>query len=412
VTILTAIAFSFAPALRASYGEISAALKSGLHGSTGRRRTVRVVIAVQVALSAVLVASSFLFTRSLIRLNSLDTGFDRDHLLSVTLNLGLAGYREGPEQARIGERIMERIGGMPGVKSVGMGLCAVVMGCSRTAAEDHTIWLNPVSPNYLETVGIPIVMGRGFGAQDRPGTPRVAVVTEAFARYRFPGESALGKSFTDRNETAEIVGVARDIRFVSPRNMPIRMVFFSQAQVPSGVSYLQVRTLGRPEALAAAVRKAIREVAPKLSMLGPEPLGAVLEQLLSRDVLLGRASGLFAAIALVLACFGVYGAISYLVVSQAPEYGIRLALGAPPGAVLRHIIAGAVWIVLPGIAAGITGAWAASRWIESLLFGIAARDVATYAGVALCLILATVLAAAIPALRSSRMDPLSVLREG
>src|SRR5262249_16458691 len=142
VTILTAIAFSLAPALRASYGGISAALKSGLHGSTGRRKMIRVVIAVQVALSAVLVTSSFLFTGSLIRLNSLDTGFDRDRLLTVTPNLSLAGYREGPEQVHLGERIMERIGGMPGVKAVGFGLCAVLMGCSRTAAEDSTIWLN------------------------------------------------------------------------------------------------------------------------------------------------------------------------------------------------------------------------------------------------------------------------------
>jgi predicted permease len=412
VTLLTAIAFSIAPALRALNGEISAALKSGAYGASGRRRTVRVVIAVQVALSAVLVASSFLFTRSLIRLHSVDTGYDRHHLLSAILNLGLAGYRDGPEQVRMGERIVERIAAMPGVKSVGVALCAVAMGCSRTAAEDSTVWLNPVSANYLETVGIPVVMGRGFGPQDRPGSPRVAVVTEAFARYRFPGESPLGKSFSDRNETAEIVGVARDVRFVSPRGAPIRMVFFSQAQVPSGLSYVQVRTTGPPQALAGAVRKAILEVDPKLSLRGPDSLVTVLDQLLSREVLLGRASGLFGTIALLLACFGVYGMTSYFVASQATEYGIRLALGAPSGAVLRHIIGGAVWMVLPGIAAGVAGSWAAAHWIESLLFGIVAGDVATYAGVALCLILAAVLAAALPALRASRMDALSVLREG
>jgi predicted permease len=412
VTILTAIAFSIAPALRASHREISAALKSGPSGSSGRRRTVRVVIAVQVALSAVLVASSFLFTRSLIRLNTLDVGYDRDHLLSVTLNLGLAGYRDGAEQVRVGQRIADRIAAMPGVKSVGVGLCAVLMGCSRSAEGDPTVWLNPVSPNYLETAGIPIVAGRGFGPEDRAGSPRVAVVTEAFARYRFPGESPLGKSFEDRNEAAEIVGVARDVRFVSPRDAPIRMVFFSQAQVPSGVSYVQVRTTGSPEAMTAAVRKAILDVEPRVSLLGPDPLNATMTRMLSRDVLLGRASGLFGGIALVLACFGVYGVISYLVAAQASDYGIRLALGAPPVVVLRHIIAGAIWTVLPGIGVGIAGAWAASRWIESLLFGIAARDVVTYAGVAVCLVAATVLAASLPALRASRMDPLSVLREG
>jgi hypothetical protein len=271
------------------------------------------------------------------------------------------------------------------------------MGCSRAAvvnvegrpsqADDPSIWINPVSPNYFQTAGIPLVMGRSFGHQDRPGSTHVAVVTEALARFYFPGQNPIGKRFTERAsvDSIEIVGVARDVKFVSPRDAPIRMAFLSQAQFPGPFGYVQVRTEGAPERLAAPVRRAILEVDPKFFLLGPDPLSQVLDRILARDMLLSRASALFGIIALLLACFGVYGAISYLVAARSSEFGIRLALGAQPGVVLRHIIADAVKTVLPGIMVGIGAAWAAGRLIESVLFGVTGRDLATHAAVAISL---------------------------
>ncbi|MEO8596660.1 MAG: ABC transporter permease [Candidatus Solibacter sp.] len=422
ISLLTALAFSVAPALRASAAKIGTALKSSSGGQIGRQKLIRAVIAVQVALSVVLVAASFLFTRSLLGLHTMDTGFDREHLLSAIVDAAPAGYRDGASQALLGERLVERLSGVPGVKSASVGLCAVVMGCSRASVvnfegrtsrpDDPSIWINPVSPNYFETVGIPLVMGRGFGPQDHAGSPHVAVVTDALARFYFPGQNALGKRYIERDggEAVEIVGVARDVKFVSPRDAPIRMAFLSRSQSPGSIGYVQVRTEGSPEALVTPVRRAILEVEPKISLRGPDPLSRVLEQILSRDMLLSRASALFGFIALLLACFGIYGVISYFVAARSAEFGIRLALGAQPRAIMRHIIAEALKTVLPGTIAGIGAAWAAGRLVESLLFGITGRDLLTHAGVAITLLLTTIAAAYVPALRASRIDPLRTLR--
>jgi macrolide transport system ATP-binding/permease protein len=423
ISVLTAVGFSLAPAIRLSRTAIEPALKSASWGSTGRKqRTVRWVTAFQIALSVILVTASFLFARSLIGLHTVHAGFDRDHIISATLNPRLAGYRDDAAQARLGERLIERLSALPGVKSASVGLCAVLMGCSRAAVvnvdgrdaqpDDPRIWINPVSTNYFETAGIPLVMGRGFGPGDRPGSTHVAVVTEALARFYFPDQNPLGKRFTERDggDPVEIVGVLRDVKFVTPRDAPIRMAFLSLTQFPGPFSYVQVKTGGPPERSISAVRRAILEVDPKLFLLGPDPLSDVLDLILSRDVLLSRASSLFGMIALLLACFGLYGVISYIVAARTAELGIRLALGAQPREVLRHVIWDALNIVTPGILLGIAGAWAAGRLVESLLFGIKGRDPMSYVAVAISFLLVSILAASLPGLRASRIDPLRTLR--
>jgi ABC-type antimicrobial peptide transport system permease subunit len=278
-----------------------------------------------------------------------------------------------------------------------------------------SIWLNSVSPNYFETMGIPIVGGRSFGPGDRSGAPRVAVVSEALARSYFP-EQALGKRFMlvsgldERGETVEIIGVIRDIRFVNPKDEPIRMAFLSYDQFPGPFSYVQVRTGPSPQSLVAAVRRAILEVDSRLYLRGPEPLPDILSQILSRETVLSRASSLFAVIALLLACFGIYGVVSYLVASGRSELGIRLAIGAAPGVVLREVIVDAVKTVAPGVVAGIAGAWASGRFVESLLFGVSRHDPGTYAAVAAVLVVTTIAAAYFPARSASRTDPVEALR--
>ncbi|MEX2260983.1 MAG: ABC transporter permease [Bryobacteraceae bacterium] len=429
ISLLTAIAFSLLPAIRASSTAIEPALRSSSRSSTGppsRQKTLRFLVAAQTALSVILVAVSFFFARSLFHLHAVDGGYDRQHIVSATINARLAGYQDDAAQWRLGQRLVERISAVPGVTSASVALCAVLMGCSRQSlvtmegheadSSDSRIWINPVSANYFETTGIPVVMGRGFGAQDRPGSPRVAVVTQALARFYFPGQDAVGKRFTERSaqgipgDPIEIIGVIRDIKFVNPRDAPIRMAFLSLEQFPGPFSYLQVRTDGRPEALVSAVRQAILEVDSKLFVMGPEPLSATLEQILARDMLLSRASGLFGLVALVLACFGVYGVISYLVVARTAEFAIRLAIGAKPAQVLGHIVANALKTAIPGIVGGVAGAWAAGRFIESLLFGVTGHDPFIFMAVAAALLFTTILAAYVPALRASRIDPLVALR--
>jgi len=423
LSFLTAVAFSLAPAVRASSTDIEPALKSASRSSAGGRHgALRVVIALQAALCLILVGASFLFARSLMRLHEVDLGFDHEHVVSVTINPRFAGYRDDATQARLSQRLLDRLAVLPGVRSASAGLCAVLMGCSRRAVvnfEGHEtqpgeqeVWINPVYPNYFETVGAAILKGRSFGTDDRSGSTRVAVVTDALARYYFPGQNPLGKRFTERSaaEPVEIIGVVRDMKFVNPRDPPIRMVFLSQAQFPGPFSYVQLRVEGRPDNMVSAVRGAILEVDPKLFLLGPESLSTDLDHVLAQDLLLSRASGLFGSIALLLACFGVYGVISYLVAARTSELGIRLAMGAQPRAVLLHVITHALKTVVPGILLGTVAAWATGMLIESLLFGVTGRDPLIYAGSAVALLLTTTVAAYVPALRASRIDPLRALR--
>ena len=427
ISTVTAIGFSLVPALRASRVAIEPALRSrGPGGQRSRQTMIRCAVALQVALSVVLVAASLLFAQSLMRLYAVDAGFDRHQILSVTINARVAGYRDDLEHARLGRRLVDRISSLPGVKSVSLGLCAVLMGCSRAAVvdmeghqpqpNDPPIWINPVSDNYFETPGMPLVMGRGFGRQDRPGAAAVAVVTEALARFYYPDQNPLGKRFTQRSGAGqrtgpiEIVGVVRDVKFVNPRDAPIRMAFLSLEQFPGPFSYLQVRTEVPPEALLSSVRQAILEVDPKLRVSGPQPLGEVLDNILARDVMLGRVSTIFGIVTLMLACFGVYVVISYLVAARTTELGIRLALGAQPGQVIRHVIADALKTVAPGIAIGVVGAWAGGDLIEALLFGVSGRDPITYLSVVGALLLTTTIAAYIPGRRASRIDPVRALR--
>ena len=240
ISVLTALAFGLLPALRASRTKILPALNSASWGSTaGRQKTIRSVIIVQVALSVILVAASILFTRSLAGLHAVDTGFDRQRILSVTIDPGRAGYRDPASQGRLAAQLMERLSAVPGVKSASVGLCAVLMGCSRAAvvsiesrvpqADDPSTWINPVSPDYFETVGIPIAIGRSFGSQDRPGSMPVAIVTEAFARFYFPGQTPIGKRFaepsggnTDRNHRRHARReVRKPARCADPHGVPL-----------------------------------------------------------------------------------------------------------------------------------------------------------------------------------------------
>lgn len=427
LVVLMATACSLVPALTASRVAIEPALRSASRNSTAsgpRRRGTHWMIAFQASLSVVLVTTGFLFTRSLMNLRAVGSGFDREHIISVTTDPRTAGYRDDETQARLGRELVEKLSAVPGVRSASVALCAVLMGCSRMAeieteagpAGETSIWLNSVSPNYFETTGIPMLAGRAFSPTDRLGAPRVAIVSEALAHFYFPGQQAIGKRFTpvfssgERGDAIEIIGVVRDVKFVNPRDAPIRMAFLSYEQFPGPFSYIQVRTAGSPRSLLGPVRRAILEVDPKLYLRGPETLGDVLSLLLSRETVLSRASSVFAAIALLLACVGIYAVVSYVVTSGRNEIGIRLALGAEPGVVLREVIGHAVKTVIPGILVGVAGAWAAGRFVESLLFGVSGHDPATYAAVVTVLIVTTIAAAYFPARGASRIDPVEALR--
>jgi predicted permease len=422
LSLLTSLVFSIAPALRASRLSIEPALRSGSRGSGGSvpgKRMIQTMVILQTAFSVVLVAASFLFARSVTLLRALDAGFERDHVVTSAVDANFAGYRGDGEQTQLGQRLIERLSALPGVKTASVSLCAPLMGCSRMGMVDfdggsqESVWINPVSPGYFETYATRIQEGRGFAPQDRAGSPPIAIITEAVAQKHFPGVSPLGKKLTLRSSSGtpiEIVGVVKGQRF-NPRDTPRPMIFLSTDQFPSNFGYVQIRTAVPPgSAMVSNIRNAMLEVDKKLYIRGPDPLVDILDQAMGREILLSRAGMLFGAIALLMACFGTYGVVSYLVLARRTELGIRLAIGALPAAVLREVVTGAIATVLPGIALGLGAAWAGGKFVESLLFGITGQDLATHAAVTVALLAATALAAYLPARRASRIDPLTALR--
>jgi predicted permease len=425
---LAAVLFGIVPALRASRVAIEPALKSAAQTTTGSRSRHllnRSFTAAQVALSVVAVAGSALFAGSLYRLYR-SAGFDAGNVLAVNLNSGGIGYDLG-QYSDLVRRLQERLSIVPGVKSVSVASSGIMSGMTSgsfvvdvpgaAGSPGRPARVETVSTNFLETLGIPVVAGRGLLADDHQGAPLVAVVNETFARAYFRGESALGKVFSSRPAGSgatptevRIVGVVRDIKDHDLRDSPLPMAYVTFEQFPMLFFDVLVKIDHPGEAMLPLVRSALLDVNPKLRPYRMEALDDAVGRSISRDILLARLTGLFGVLALGLACFGVYGVVSYLVVSRTTEIGIRLAVGARPGNVLRHVIGDALKTVAPGVAVGIAVAMAGERFVASLLFAFKPRDPLTYGAVAACLLLTAALAAYLPARRASRIDPVQALR--
>jgi len=378
---------------------------------------------IQTAFSVVLVLGAALFGQSLYRLYSFDAGFERSQVVTATVNARALGFRSNPDPqyATAADRLMEHLSRLPAVESVSVTGTGFLTGSSRTAiiliqareAESPRgpVRVNQATSNFLETLGVPVLEGRGFSARDTMGAPPVAIVNQTFARAYFPNETPIGKRLQlSANASMEIVGVARDSKYNDLREEAVPLVFVPLHQDPRNFNHVQVKVRGSAETLVPLIRAAILEVDPRYAPTRVETLATSLDRVLARDILLARLSGLFGAVALLVACFGVYGLISYVVESRTAEIGVRLAIGAQPRGVLTRVIADALKTVTPGVALGLTGAVAAERVIASLLFGAEGGNLPTYAAVAGCLLLTSVIAAYLPARRASRIDPVTALR--
>jgi putative ABC transport system permease protein len=338
VSCTAAILFGLAPALNTSRVAIESALKSASRTATGsrsRRLLNRGLVAVQVALSIVLVAGSAQFARSLYRLYTIDPGFDRQQVITVTIDGRGAGYQSPEQYAGLARRLVDRISTLPGVRSTSVAAAGFFSGNRRGAGTytvegrqyrapgDPTLLYNEVSNNYLEALGVPIVAGRGFGSDDRTGAPLVAVVNEAFARRYFHGQSPIGMRLgiesTGERQGIEIIGVVNNSKLNDLRETTEPLAFLPFEQFPARFNHVLAKVDGPPAALLPAIRQAILEVDPKLRLNRLQTLDNALDRTLSRDILLARLSGLFGALALALACFGVYGVISYLGWQREPQ---------------------------------------------------------------------------------------------
>ncbi len=431
VSFLTCLLFGVAPALWATRMDASLTLKGApdsAGANTPRLGPRSMLVISQVSLSVLLLVGAGLLVRSLQKLSMVDAGFRQENVLLVSLYPTLSGY-EGARELALYANAQERVSAAPGVASATFSRFGMLSGgrwirvATHFASADKgekeiKVNCNPVAPRFFETMGIPMVLGRDFTGADGQQAPRVAVVSESFARRYFPDEGALGKQLLFKDgkagEQIVVVGIVKEVKALSLREREsLPQIYIPLAQAPAdllGQMTMEVRTAMEPAAAATAVRDAMHDADSNLPVVQIITQKAQTEGTLQNERSLSTLSTVFGILALLLACLGLYGIAAYSVAARTREIGIRMALGARPDEVHRMVIRQGIRLALIGIAAGLAGALVASRILASLLFGVSGADSLIYAGVSILLILVALAACYIPARRAAAVDPMIALR--
>jgi predicted permease len=402
---------------------VSASLKGDLAAPARSFQLRYLLVSGQVALSLTLMVGAGLFIRTLANLKEIDTGFHADRVLLLSFDPKLSRYSD--QRARdFYARLMERVGTLPGVRTVSMAdqpLLAgamyegvIVEGLASTSANGPTAAIKTVTPRFFETMGIPLRLGRDFSARDTPEAPKVAIVNERFVHQFFAGQNPIGKHIGVGGKTAdlEVAGVIADTKYRSLRGTPPATVYLPIDQYPthSMARTLHVGATGDPENLSNLIERQARELDRNLPISKVTTFAKIVDAKLVRERLIAALSGFFGALAMLLACFGLYGVMAYNVQRKTQEIGIRMALGATGGAVTRMVMRHSLAMVLAGVAAGIPVTLWLSKLVKSLLFGVEPGDPVTLAATTLLLVGVAAFAAYLPAGRAARIDPTIALR--
>jgi putative ABC transport system permease protein len=426
ITLLTTLLFGLVPALQSSKPDLVATLKEGGQkgGSQGGRVRKTLVVA-EVALALILVIGAGLMVRSFLRLQRVDPGFNANNVLMITVDLPGVRYPENNQATAFFEQAEQRIKGLPGVVDVGSTNVAALQGSGYT--NDMTIPGRPpedyvreirhktITPDYFRAMGIQLVSGRFFDSSDNAKGAQTIIVNEAFARRCFPDEEAVGKQVkfarpTEQGAWETIVGVVRNEKQDSLSAEPKAEAYKSQLQEASSGMTLVVRTTGDPRPLIGAVREEIRALDKDLPPYNIKTMSDVLFESLARERFTTLLLMVFAGLALVLASIGIYGVMSYSVTQRTHEIGIRLAIGAQTRDIFRQVVGQALRLAGIGVAVGLAGAFALTRLMASLLYGVSTTDPLTFALIAVLLAGVSLLASYIPARRATRVDPMIALR--
>jgi len=427
VTGLAALLFGLVPAMRASRVGMQSALRyssatSSADGHGWRLR--RALVVFQVALSLCLLVGAGLLLRSFGNLRSQDLGFRAGSVLTAEIDPQGGGI--DPEQLpQLHRALLERIEALPGVRAASLSLygllgrsrrleVADVDGYAARQDEDTTVQMLFITPRYFEVIGTPVTAGRPFDDRDRAGAPPAAIVSESFARYYFGNRQAIGRRFgidgPKSSREIEIVGTVHDIKPSDVWEKPPRLIYRPAAQVPGYLTSIEIRTSGDPAALAPELRRAVSEVAPALPVGEVTPLAAEVDASLRKERMLSEVTGLFGAVALLLAAIGLHGVVAYGVAQRTGEIGIRLALGASRPQVLWMVLKQALTWVIVGGGVGLVASVALGRLVTALLFGLDPLDPATIGTASGTLTAVAVAAAFWPARRAARLDPMTALR--
>ncbi|MGH9770452.1 MAG: ABC transporter permease [Candidatus Acidiferrales bacterium] len=427
VVLATGILFGLVPAIRATQVTLTGGLNAGPAVATqmrGKLGLSRPLVISQIAGSLFLMVCVGLLVRTLLDLKDVNPGFNVEHVLLFTVEPHLVGYK-GVRLTNLYTELLESIQGMPAVRAVSAsrftpftpaGANATISVPDHVAQpnESNAIQEGIVGPNFFHAMGMQLISGRDFTIHDDQSGPKVAVINQTAELRYFGNGNPIGMRFnlSQRKGPIQVIGVVKDAKYYSLRASPTAMIFLPFLQFSPDAQRLtfEVRTATSPKSIAAVVRRRVEAIDRNLTMIGVKSLTEQIDQSLMPVRLIATLSGVFALLALLLACIGLYGIMSYSVAGRTHEIGIRMALGAQKRDVLRLVVGQGMTLALIGVAVGIMAAVGLTRFLSSLLFGIKATDPVTFIIVSLILTCVALLASYIPARRAAKVDPMVALR--
>ncbi|HEY3454687.1 MAG TPA: ABC transporter permease [Bryobacteraceae bacterium] len=422
LSVVCGLLFGLAPAIQSTRPDVMPALKNG-RGSGPRRRAPHVLVVAQIAISFLLLVAAGLFVRTLDKLHSVQLGYARENILLFSLNARQAGHRQ-PEMTTFYADLRKRFESIPGVSSATLSQSSIISaghagGAYRGAMKIGAVTIQGASvmvagPRFLTTMQIPILAGREIDDRDQTGSTPVAVISERLARTYFGNENPVGRriTFVDDNRDLEIVGVSANLRYGSLKDGGSSMTVFTAASQfpPDRVTYA-LRTAGDPLSYVRSVHEVVREADSRIPVTNVITQAAEIDRTISRELTFAKLCTGFAVLALLIACVGLYGTMSYNVTRQIGEIGVRMALGAQRGAVIWMVLRRVLILAAVGLAISLPVALSASRLVKSFLFETQPNDPRTLALAGVVLLSAAVLAGYAPARRASRIDPVAALRQ-
>jgi putative ABC transport system permease protein len=430
ISAFTGLIFGLAPALQASKLDVSGSLKEGGRSSEGyRRRNARSLLLIgEVAMSLILLAGAGLLIKSFMRLQEVKPGFNPERVLIASVSLPGAKYKEDQQRVDFFRALIERLRALPGVQAAGAGVSLplnasgyligrafIPEGKPLTVDQAVDAGWSTITPTYFEALQIPLVAGRTFNERDNASAPKVVIVNRKVAIKHFGSETAaLGKRITIwRNEDfpREIVGVVGETKSGTLEGESEAQMYTPQAQDGSwGFMTLVIRTTAEPSAFTATLRREVLGLDKDLPIFNVKTMEDVVAASIGSRRLSMLLLSVFAGMALLLAAIGIYGVMAYTVTQRTQDIGIRMALGAQAGDVLRMVVGQGMMLALIGIGVGLAGAWGLTRLIANLLFGVHATDPITFAAISLLLAFVALLACYLPARRAARVNPIEALR--
>ncbi len=430
VCLITGVVFGVVPALRSLKIELNSALKGGVAAvSEGHGiHWSKLLVASQVALSVLVLFAAGLLVRSLKNLENVELGFSRDHLLLVRMDPITGGYETPEASARAANELQQRISQLPGVKQVVVSEAGLFSGSDSNSTikvenftpvseEDRDAAWDKVGAGFFSSLDVPVLQGREIGPQDTASSSRVAVVNQAFVKKFFAGGNPLGRRIwiddpKQLDKPMEIVGVVRDVRH-HDLDKPIPPTFYrplAQSDETAGILQMAIRTASNPDGMTETVRAAIKAFNSGMPIQSIHSMDFLVEDTISTEIVIAKLSGFFGILALALACIGLYGVMSYTVAGRTKEIGVRMALGAQRGDVLRLVMREAMLLIVTGVVLGIPLAMMSTHVIKSMLFGLSNTDPWSMLLVVLMLSFVGAIAGLIPARRATKVDPMVALR--